>query len=359
MDILFTDFYPLEMLTPLIVDGHLKRKWNKQYLSNKTGKSRVYPDDFGSGQTLFAPKLFPLDLLPLEVQDLNKTAHGLIYVLTSTSYPILYVGISSKNLSEGLFSEGRISHHLRKIFAIHSASTSHTKGWQKPAIKRYEDRLVIKDEAISHIHFSTNMTCVGSDLQIAFGYSNDDEWNSTDYEGTVFDYFEDRLKLAHPDLVVMNTKKMNRSAAQIFQPSNLDIVLNKYGTLDLSDIDHSLKIQVVAKRYAQLKIKDPNASLHLVATISKVVKRLWEDSWKATLYLMAKEWEVIDDCAELVLDVALHSSAKVKFYKEFIEILDIYTKATHIYMNDFDEKGEWRLEKVNQLLEISKNQLSK
>lgn len=359
MEIRFTDFYPLERLAPLILDGCLNRKWNKQYSSNKTGKSRIYPDDHGSGQVLLTPKLFPLELLPLEIQRMNHSAHGLIYVLSSISYPILYVGISAKNLSKGLFSGGRISHHLRKIFAIHNSSTSHTEGWQKSAIKRYEDRLAIEDEVVSHIHLSTNMICVGSDLQIAFGYSNDDSWDPEEYEGTVSDYFEDRLKLVHPDLVVMNTKKMNRCNALVMQPSNFDDLLTKYGTLGLSDIDHSLKIQLVANRYAQLKIKDPHASLHLINTISKVFKRLWEEGWKETLYLMAEEWEAIDSCAELILDVALYSSAKATFYKEFIEILDIYIKTSHIHMNDIDGGSEWKLKKINQLLGISRQELSK
>lgn len=359
MEILFTNFYPIERLAPLIVDGHLNRKWNKQYSSNKTGASRIYPDDLGSGQTLLAPNLFPQDLLPVEVQQVNKIANGLIYVLTSTYYPILYVGVSANSLSEGLFKNGRMSHHLRKIFAIHSVSTSHTKGWQMPAIKRYEDRITIKGEEIFHASNSTDMSCAGSDLQITFGYSNESNWTSKDYEGTVFDFFESKLRLAHSDLIVMNSKKMNRNNAQIFQPSNLSEVLSQFGSLNLSDIDHTLKIRRVANRYAQLKFNDPNASLILITTISRVFERLWEESWHSTLYSMAEEWEVIDECAELALDVALHSSAKAGFYKEFIEILDIYSKATYACMRDLDVKGEWKLEKINQLLEISKRKLSK
>jgi len=359
MKILFTDFYPIERLSSLIVDGQLNRKWNKQYLSDKKDTSRIYPDDLGSGQTLLAPKLFPQDLLPMEVQRVNQNTEGLIYILTSISYPILYVGISTKNLSEGLFSNGRISHHLRKIFAIHSVSTSHTKGWQMPAIKRYEDRITINNEYKSHVSYSTDMSCVGSDLQIAFGYSKENNWNSKDYEGTVFDFFESRLKLVHPDLEVMNTKNMNRSNAQIFQPSNFAEVLSLFGSLNLSDIDHSLKMQLVAKRYAQLKINNPKASIILIATLSRVFKRLWEESWRNTLYSMAEEWEAIDECAELALDVALHSSAKTLFYREFIEILHIYSKATYACTHDFHGKGDWKLKKINQLLEISKRKLSK
>jgi hypothetical protein len=359
MEIRFTDFYPLERLAPLIVDGYLNRKWNKQYSSNKTGASRIYPDDLGSGQTLLAPNLFPQDLLPVEVQQVNKIANGLIYVLTSTYYPILYVGVSANSLSEGLFRNGRMSHHLRKILAVHSVSTSHTQGWQMPAIKRYEDRITIKDEDISHASCSTDLCCVASDLQIAFGYSNEKNWNSKDYEGTAFDFFESELRTVHSDLVVMNTKKMNRSNAQISQPSNLAGVLSEFGSLNLSDIDHSLNMQLVAKRYAQSRINDPNASLILISTISGVFKRLWEDSWRSTLYSMAEEWEAIDEYAELVLDIALHSRAKAAFYKEFIEILDVYSKATHACMHDLDGGGEWKLEKINQLLEISKRKLSK
>ena len=359
MEIFFTDFYQIERLAPLIVDGQLNHKWNKQYFSDKKGASRLYPDDLGSGQTLLAPKLFSQDLLPVEVQQVSQTANGLIYVLTSTYYPILYVGVSASNLREGLFRNGRMSHHLRKILAIHSVSTSHTQGWQMPAIKRYEDRITIKDEDISLASCSTDLCCVASDLQIAFGYSNEKNWNSKDYEGTAFDFFESKLRMAHADLDVMNTKKMNRSNAQIFQPSNLAEVLSEFGSLNLSDIDHSLKLRLVSKRYAQLKINDPNASLILIAALSRVFKRLWVESWHSTLYSMAEEWEVIDECAELALDVALHSSAKSGFYKEFIEILDVYSKATHACMHDLDAKGEWKLVKIKQLLQISKSKLSK
>ena len=359
MEILFTNFYPLERLTPIIVEGALNLNWNKHYSSNGASSSRVYPDDLGSGQTLLAPKLLPQEVLPPEVQEINQTAHGLIYVLTSISYPILYVGISKKNLSEGFFGEGRISHHLRKLFAIHHVSTSHTQGWKQPAIKRYEDRVAIEGQNSASIPFSIDMSCVGSDLQIAFGYCNAEHWNCEDYEGTVFDYFESRLKLAHSDLMVMNTKKMNRSKAHISQPGNLDAVLSEFGSLDLLNIDHSLNLKTAAKHYAELKTEGPDSSLYYIATFSRVFKTLWEDSWKNCLYEMAQDWEVIDEYAELVFDAAVYSAAKPKFYKEFIEILDIYIKTTHIYMNDFDDKGEWKLERINQLLEISRNELSK
>ena len=359
MDILFTNFYPLERLTPIIVEGALNRTWNKHYSSNGASSSRVYPDDLGSGQTLLAPKLLPQEMLPLEIQEINQTAHGLIYVLTSISYPILYVGISKKNLSEGLFGEGRISHHLRKLFAIHNVSTSHTHGWQDPAIKRYEDRVAIESQDKSSVAFPADMTCVGSDLQIAFGYSNIVQWNSEDYEGSVFDYFHSQLKLVHPNLMVMNTKKMNRSKAHISQPGNLDAVVSEFGSLDLSDIDHSLNLKTAAKHYAELKTEDPNTSLFFIASISRFFEGLWEDAWKNALYEVAEAWEVIDDCAELVLDIALYSLAKPEFYREFIKILDVYIKATHICMHDFEGQGEWKLERVNRLLEISKNELSK
>lgn len=359
MKILFTNFYPIERLAPLIVNGQLNCKWNKQYSSNKKGSSRIYPDNLGCGQTLLAPKLFPQDLLPVEVQLVNQIANGLIYVLISTYYPILYVGVSANNLSEGLFRNGRMSHHLRKILAIHSVSTSHTQGWQMPAIKRYEDRITLRDKDISYASHSTDLCCVASDLQIGFGYSNEKNWNSKDYEGTVFDFFESKLRMVHSNLVVMNTKKMNRSIAQIYQPSNLVGVLSQFGSLHLSDIDYSLNMQLVAKRYARLKINDPNASLILISTISGVFKKLWEDSWCSTLYSMAEEWEVIDECAELALDIALHSRANAAFYKEFIEILDIYSKATYACMHDLDGKGVSKLEKINQLLQLSKRKLSK
>ena len=359
MDILFTNFYPLERLTPIIVEGALNRKWNKHYSSNGASSSRVYPDDLGSGQTLLAPKLLPQEVLPPEIQEINQTAHGLIYVLTSISYPILYVGISKKNLSEGFFGEGRISHHLRKLFAIHHVSTSHTQGWKQPAIKRYEDRVAIEGQNNANIPFSIDMSCVGSDLQIAFGYCNADHWDCEDYEGTVFDYFENRLKLAHSDLMVMNTKKMNRSKAHISQPGNLDAVVSEFGSLDLLNIDHSLNLITAAKHYAELKTEDPNTSLFFIAAISRFFEELWEDSWKNALYEVAEAWDVIDDCADLVLDVALYSLAKPEFYREFIEILDVYIKATHICMHDFEGQGEWKLDRINQLLEISRNELSK
>lgn len=359
MDLLFTNFYPLEKLIPIIVEGALSCNWNKLYSSKNALSSRIYPDAFGSGQNLLTPKLFSREILPPEIEVVNQAAHGLIYVLTSIYYPILYVGISSKNLSEGLFSEGRISHHLRKIFAIHNVSTSHTQGWQKPAIRRYEDRVAIENQNTVNIPFSIDMSCVGSDLQIAFGYCNTRQWNAEDYEGTVFDYFESKLKSAHPDLVSMNTKKMNRSKAHISQPGNLDAVVSEFGSLNLSDIDHSLNLKTAAKRYAELKTEDPDSSLYYIATVSRVFKTLWEDSWKKCLYEMAQDWEIIDEYAELVFDAAVYSAAKPKFYKEFIGILDVYIKTTHNYMNDFDDKGEWKLERINQLLEISRNTFSK
>ena len=72
MEILFTNFYPLERLTPIIVEGALNRNWNKHYSSNGASSSRVYPDDLGSGQALLAPKLLPQEVLPPEIQEINQ-----------------------------------------------------------------------------------------------------------------------------------------------------------------------------------------------------------------------------------------------------------------------------------------------
>ncbi len=217
MNINFTDFYPLETLTPIITEGLINPNWGCQYSTVKVGnQSRTYPDNFGCMQKLFQTILFNSDVLPTEIQAVNEGGQGLIYVLTSLAYPLLYVGISSKNLQTGLFSVGRFSHHLRKIFAIHNVSTSHTLGWQEHAVQRYKDRININSNNESSPS-RAYISCIGSDLQIAFAHNGLEEWCPGEYEGTVFDYFYDQFKM-HPDLICMNTGKMKRSEVHINAP---------------------------------------------------------------------------------------------------------------------------------------------
>ena len=350
MEIAFTNFYPLERLTPIILDGFLDKGWNRQYSSVKVGgKNYIYPDNLGCGQNLVPPRLLNENLLPPEVQRVSLDARGLIYVLTSTVYPILYVGISAKNLGEGLFNSGRISHHLRKLFAVHNSSTSHTQGWQSHAINRYADRVSISAKAAAEGPFAVGMSSVGSDLQIAFGYTSEDVWNCEDFEGTVFDYFEKRLKAFHPNLVAMNTGKMQRHTANIIEPKNTIEMIQSFSSSDLTKIEHSLDLKAACDWYGSMKGQNSNIYA-IAASLSKVFKTLWDDGWRDTLNDMAEQWQVIDDCAEMILDIALQSSVKPQFFREYIEILKVYKKSTDIHMKDIDGQGKWKLEKVNQLI---------
>lgn len=59
-------------------------------------------------------------------------------MIRSTRYNTLYVGISGKSLANGVFSDGRFVHHLRKLIAAKGGATNHTKGWRGHAIDRYQ-----------------------------------------------------------------------------------------------------------------------------------------------------------------------------------------------------------------------------
>jgi len=358
MEIIFTNFYALERLTPIILDGLINKEWNHQYSSVKVGgKNYIYPDNFGCAQNLISPKLFSEELLPPEIKKVSQDSHGLIYVLTSTVYPILYVGISSKNLGDGLFNSGRISHHLRKLFAVHASSTSHAQGWQSHAIKRYIDRVAISAKTPSDGTFSVGMTSVGSDLQIAFGYTLGGAWNCEEFEGSVFDYFENRLKEFHPNLTVLNAGKMQRHEANIAEPKNTLEMIQSFSANDLTQIDHSLDLKAVLGWYQSANQNDDfNA---IASSLSKVFKTLWDDGWRDSLSDMAEEWQDLDDCAEMILHIAMQSKVKPQFYKEYIEILEIYKKTTDMHMKDIDGRGQWKLENINQLIASANKALVK
>ncbi len=352
MNITFTDFYPLETLTSIIAEGYVNPNWDCHYSTIKVGnQSRTYPDNYGCRQKLLPTRLFNSDVLPAEIQAVNKGGQGLIYILTSLAYPLLYVGISSKNLQAGLFSGGRFSHHLRKIFAIHNGSTSHTLGWQQPAIQRYKDRININSNNESGLS-RAYMSCIGSDLQIAFAHNGLEEWSPREYEGTVFDYFYDRFKM-HPDLIGMNTGKMKRSEVHINAPKNIEEIIKSFGSLNPFQIDHSLDLNSATNRYIELKKQNGEGPKWFLDTLARVIKYLWEDSWRNSLECMVEEWINIDDYAELILTVALRSSIKPRFYKEFSAILVEYSKSTNIYMNDYEGHGDWKLSKIGQLIQIS------
>lgn len=216
----FTDFYPLWSLGSVIATKRFNPLWNQAYETIRKGKgSYTYPHQGGCGQKIGSFQLMPRERLPSPIALLDNGQNGIIYVMCSTVYPILYVGITDSRLRTGIFGGGRFSHHMRKLFACHSSSTSHTAGWQTHAVTRYRDRIRIHGDR-NDANPNTHATKVGGDLVMAFGTTNE-PWRPGDHEGTVLDAIFKALDFGGLAIEVLNTATISRSEAVVITPANL------------------------------------------------------------------------------------------------------------------------------------------
>ena len=184
LNIRFTNLYPLWALTSVIAKGKFNPDWSGRYEKIKSGKGfQTIPELGGSCQSIMPIKLLEKPHLPSEISTLDDGRKGFIYIFCSTHYPIIYVGITDGDIRTGVFRDGRFMHHLRKTFACHSSSTSHTTGWQSHAFARYRDR---RNSLTAAPHNPENIlgSLVGSDLMIAFAPVELPE-DPANYEGTV------------------------------------------------------------------------------------------------------------------------------------------------------------------------------
>lgn len=210
MSLSFCNFYPLDNIVDIEFKG-IATKWNEQYDLVTIGNSKyTFPENNGIG--LKIKKISLKNELPKEIEALRLN-QNLIYVITSTKYPILYVGITEKGFINGVFGQGRLSHHIRKFLAIHSVSTNHTNGWRLHAIERYRASI------------STGLPTPDlSDIRISIATC---EKSPKEHEGYVLDEFESKLTRKYPNLQILNSAKTRRGPINIKFPQNLESLENQ------------------------------------------------------------------------------------------------------------------------------------
>lgn len=213
----FTPFLRFKDVSDFTIVGPLNREWNSSYVQEGLTRGPSAPDGNGSGLKLkrFAVKkcaelLASLPQVESQVEDCWKhvyTENRLIYIVKSERYPVLYVGITEGGLSKGVFGvNGRLAHHVRKIFAIgNGRSTNHTEGWRLYAIRRYRD-LVQQDPSET---IGIDYTNCADDLQISFGVFDNDAAQPRDHEGFVLCAAFEMLAGTKNSIQIMNTGAMN------------------------------------------------------------------------------------------------------------------------------------------------------
>lgn len=171
MKLEFTDFHHIDDLVQVRILGEFTLGWDGQYVNRaRNGKGYKQPST-GSGFSVSKVRLFATAELPDDLQaQINLSAsnggHGWIYILRSSQYNILYVGISEKSLVTGVFGDGRFRHHLRKLLAAKGGATNHTDGWRDHARERYTElselakRYALPDNAdlLSDLHVAVAHT---------------------------------------------------------------------------------------------------------------------------------------------------------------------------------------------------------
>lgn len=368
MIIKLTSFAPLWSMTKVEATGSLEMGWDGAYESVKAkNHSYRYPRAGGSGQKIQPLKLMLRDNLPENIASLDDGRSGHIYILLSTVYPILYVGISQGNLRNGVFGAGRLGHHMRKIFASHASQTSHTQGWPSHAIDRYRDRVAAyqTSRGLNLKPSNNDGTLVGGDLLIAFG-KTDEEWDPADYEGTVLDTLHDSLKLNGIDVQILNTGSVKRKAAVINLPDNIKEVTQNF--LSSCADNNSNKVDCTAENEVHLDIDtlanycesiDPTKVDHVIGCLSGNFKQYWDSQWHARLLERATDWDNIESVSSIAIAIARKGGCiNNKLINQFDEIFKIYESSTRIFLKDTDDGYEWKLKPIEELKNSLKNSLN-
>ena len=173
MAITFSRLYPLNQIAEIDCWGAFNPYWNGDYDNHGSQGKRYQQPSTGSGfhvgrLNLLNPKYLPGDIREHMENAQENQGNGWIYVIRSTRYNTLYVGISSKSLAKGVFGDGRFVHHLRKLIAAKGGATNHTKGWRGHAIDRYQ-AMKQAAESDSNIPFSS----LTADLLVAVAHVPD------------------------------------------------------------------------------------------------------------------------------------------------------------------------------------------
>lgn len=211
----FSDFYGIDEIVEVNIQGKFSLDWSGKYQKTHCG---VMQPDMGSGLTIGNLPLRANLPLPADFSSPDNT--GWIYILRSCCYPILYVGISRRNLKTGVFGSGRFRHHVRKLLACRGAGTNHTGGWQEHARRRYYDAKRYQAAAIDEGRF---LRSLWSDLRIAIAHVD----NPQDHENFILcQYFD-----THGNLYILNKRSSGKTSACVKYPNNEAVMCQQYGNL--------------------------------------------------------------------------------------------------------------------------------
>lgn len=230
MTLQFSDFYKLDSICDVKISGSFDSAWSKTYVSIPSGsRASTKPDGMGSGLKISPLKLKPgIDLAgsPLAKADFVAMAklNHLIYVMISTRYPILYVGITEGGLRNGIFDAGRLINHARKMLAIRESSTSHTGGWLDHAVERYEDNVAAYGLRVNDEQFHQDLL---SDVYISIAHQGHDSWSPASVEETVLGEIEKSWNISARGIKKMNTAGSGCSPVDIRLPGNVEQVFTK------------------------------------------------------------------------------------------------------------------------------------
>jgi hypothetical protein len=216
MIIKFTKLYPLESVAQVNVTGEFNVGWRREYVKIWKGSSSYRQPD-GAGSGLSVSNLPLCRELPNDLACLAESK-GFVYVLVSCLYPILYVGITSGTLGQGIFGAGRFPHHLRKLLASRGNSTNHTEGWHEHARDRYTraEEQVRKKNILDPSDIPALAPLLWRDLRIAIAHHG----NPQNHEGFVLKKFEGLVKARRNACLVMNTGNVKSEEIGVCIPGN-------------------------------------------------------------------------------------------------------------------------------------------
>jgi hypothetical protein len=215
IDVRFTNCYRLLDVANPKISGEFSRTWDGKYESISNEKKSKYTRPASGGSQIDATSIFLVDSAPDEIKE-SFNQNEVLYLLFSDQFSVIYVGLTTKGIKNGVFGRGRLIHHIRKLVASPTDSTNHTKGWADHAIERY-------GKTLNHLNIGENPTTEDllGDIWIAVGVSAD-SWQSRNYEGTVLSYFKDRFnEIAGQSFRVLNSAGVRSMPAIVREPANL------------------------------------------------------------------------------------------------------------------------------------------
>ena len=206
--IIFSNFLRFTSIIDVKLSGALTPQWDGSYNKFKKIRKPSYSSDWISTTS---PKL------KLENQAFGKNEklwqsikneNELFYVLRSSFFDILYVGVTSKGLERGLLGNGgRFHHHIRKFLAIKGASTNHTAGWHHHGFERYQKAL----------RQNSTPQKLLDDILISFGVFQDaTNVNASNFEGYV-------LSTAFCALEGRENTRVLNSGALSYEPASINL----------------------------------------------------------------------------------------------------------------------------------------